>query len=187
MLRSSQEDVDDKSRDKTITKYRKECLRVLMDLVASYIVKGAPTCGPGQEGEGEVEGEEENGGEEQERSKKRRKIHIDPDNKEVVELVRRASKTFEPGSVWVVNWRFLDDRLKSEKVGQHIYECTEIEGCQEIITAALFYCANKGESGEYIRDFNFKEKVSGVAASRYETSCQECLTYCISNSSPRSS
>jgi len=137
------EEIEEAESDKILKSNRMECVKVLVDLVASHIIQDAPTCGPGHDGDGDDDNDDDDDG----TDKKRKKIHIQPDDEEVVSLVK-GNKKLPEGSVWVVNWKYLDERLKCEKVGLHVYECTEIEGSQEVVTAALFHCARQIQEGK---------------------------------------
>lgn len=66
--------------DKILKSNRMECVKVLVDLVASHIIQDAPTCGPGHDGDGD----DDNDDDDDDTDKKRKKIHIQPDDEEVV-------------------------------------------------------------------------------------------------------
>lgn len=116
-----------------------DCVVKLRDM---RILVEAPTTG------------EESNSNDHEPPTKKRKVHIEKDDGEVVDIVRKC-KRIEEGCVWVVNFDLLDDRLKGEKVGRYFWERTGIEGGAEAVSAALFYCAKRAQGPDREKSFHF--------------------------------
>ncbi|GMH91180.1 hypothetical protein TL16_g11981 [Triparma laevis f. inornata] len=94
--KEEKESLGGEERRKEVKKFRKEVVRVIVELRGMHLLKEAPTTGERSGGGGSD------------------MACVEKDEKEVVEIVGRGE--VEEGSVWMVDVELVDDRLKGEKV-----------------------------------------------------------------------